>query len=116
MAGVNAPFAGRLRHRVCFETPVYKDSPTGGVKIERWAPAKKVWALVRGVRGDEAILADQRLSTVTHMIEMRYCEDLEDDMSVVIPGDKRLDILDAFDPDGTRERLHVMAEDRGGSA
>ena len=116
MAGVNAPFAGRLRHRVRFETPVYKDSPTGGVKIERWAPAKKVWALVRGVRGDEAILADQRLSTVTHMIEMRYREDLEDDMSVVIPGDKRLDILDAFDPDGTRERLHVMAEDRGGSA
>ena len=113
---MNAPFAGTLRNRVRFERPVR--SRDAGV-AESWEPCFEAWARVRGQTGaDEGIVSGGELATAGYDLQLRYRSDITADMSVyLLPSGPRLDIVsEPVDPDGTRERIAIRCESRGGAA
>ena len=113
---MNAPFAGTLRNRVRFDRPVR--SRDAGV-ADGWVPCFKAWARVRAQTGnDEGIVSGGELATAGYDLQLRYRSDITADMSVyILPDGPRLDILgEPIDPDGTRERIAIRCESRGGAA
>ena len=114
---MNAPFAGSLRTRLRFERPVHTEDRSGE-QVLTWTPAFEAWGHVRSQTGkNEGVVAGDELAIASYDIELRHRTDITADMSVVLPGGTRLDILtEPVDPDGTRERTLLRCEYRGGAA
>ena len=134
---MNAPWAGSLRTRVRFDPPSHERDRSGEM-VTIWPPVDLeadcpsdldadsleawgsffVWAGVKSQpASSEGIAAGQLLATATYEIQMRWRADICASMSCVLPDGKRLDILsEPVDPDGTKERIRIRCEYRGGAA
>ena len=115
---MNAPFAGSLRTRLRFERPTYSRDRSGE-QVVTWTEDFQAWGHVRSQTGkNEGVVAGGLLATASHDIELRYRTDITPDMAVyILPDGPRLDILtEPIDPDGTRERILLRCEYRGGAA
>ncbi len=63
--------AGKLRHRVTFQSPMgIRDAV--GERVTTWRDEATVWAEVRPLTPREAFIAAQRQASTTHMVVTRY--------------------------------------------
>ncbi|MEL6373423.1 MAG: phage head closure protein [Pseudomonadota bacterium] len=89
------PAIGDLRHRVAIEHVVRTGDGAGGAQ-ERWAVLGLVWASVEPTRGDEELRADALSGDVSHVVTIRYRDDVLPAMRFTFDG-RELEILSAFD-------------------
>lgn len=69
--------AGKLRHRVTFETSTVSQNDYGE-PVDSWADITTVWARVQPTAGKERFAAMQQQSGIDYVIECRYQSALSD--------------------------------------
>ncbi len=90
MAASDKRGIGRLRHRVTIEMPV-RVLTEGGAAQETWLPLDTVFAELVPRDGRERIRADQVDAEITHIVRMRYRNDLHADMRLAM-SDRTFDV------------------------
>lgn len=74
--------AGKLRHRVILESPVYEQDAATGAMTPGWAYVAEVWAAIEPLSARDLITAQAHQSKVTARIVMRQRPDLRPDMRI----------------------------------
>ena len=97
--------AGKLRHRITFQSPTTTDGDHGGT-YETWGDAFTVWASVGPIRGREYWELKKSNSEIEGKIVMRYREDITPEKRVMFKG-RPLKILSVLNPAERREYLEV---------
>lgn len=82
---------GRLRHRVTIMQDVVTEDGKGG-STTSWEQLDKVWANVKGQRGNESEIGEQSQSVTNYDVEMRERSDVRASMRLEW-GDRTLNIL-----------------------
>jgi SPP1 family predicted phage head-tail adaptor len=101
---------GELRTRLTLEMPVRAGDGGGGADVS-WQTVADVWAAVRPVSGGESLTLDRVAGRLSHEIYVRH----RDDVTLAMrfrDGTRVYDIRAAFDPDGKRQWLRCLAEQR----
>ena len=102
--------AGRLRHRVTFETATVTDDDFGEPD-QSWASITTVWAGIEPTAGKERFAAMQHQSEIDTLIVCRYHTAL----SALAPKDratwnsKTFDIKAVINVDERNKELHIFA-------
>lgn len=97
---------GQLRERVTVQQ--FTETRNGiGAAVKSWSDVAEVWAEVRTPSGRELMAAAQMHSVLTHMITIRYRDDITAAMRVVWRGVNLEVDGEPFDPDGTRRWLKL---------
>ncbi len=96
---------GRLRHFVTIrQKPAGAENAFGEPTGDRTAFATG-YASIDALQGRELQAAQQRWSDARFKVEMQYLAGVTTDMDILDDEDRVLDILDAQDPEGCRNRL-----------
>ena len=95
--------AGALRHRVELQSPI-ETADTGGSATTTWQTIATVWASVVPTRGTETIIADGEVGRTFYDVTIRHRSDIGTDHRIA-HDNRHLQVLPAFDPDGTRRWL-----------
>jgi SPP1 family predicted phage head-tail adaptor len=101
---------GELRTRLVLEAPTRTDDGGGGADVA-WETVAQVWAAVRPVSGNESFALDRVAGRLSHEILIRHRADVTLQMRFR-DGAHVYDIRAAFDPDGRRQWLRCLAEER----
>ena len=100
--------AGDLNQQVTIRRKTRTTLPTGGFSTV-WTDLATVWAKIEGLDGRESIIA-QALQGVSHYrITVRYRSDIADSDQLRY-GTIALNIRSIADPDGRRERQHILCD------
>ena len=103
------PQAGRYRHRVTIQEPVYtKDASHAPQKT--WDDVATVWASVWPLRGREFYAAKSVNSEVETTIRMRYHSDVRNDWRIV-HGNNTYVILAVLNLQGRNIELELMCKE-----
>lgn len=73
---------GDLRQRILFQEEVKTDDDAHG-HTQSWKDIAKVWANVRPLSGREIFYARQLKNTTTHLITVRYRDDITVEMRII---------------------------------
>lgn len=103
--------AGALRHRLTLEERVKVDDGGGGFN-ESWSAVATLWGAVRPLRGDEQLIGGRVAGNVSHIITLRYRDDVLPEMRFR-RGDRVFEIQAAIDPDERKCWLRCHCEERG---
>lgn len=103
--------AGKLRHRVLFQTPVTVPGRFNEPKAQGTQPAVTRWCQIETLTGRELWLARQTRADVTHRLTLRYTPGLLPKMEAVYQG-RVFEILEVHDPDERRVELQVLCKER----
>jgi SPP1 family predicted phage head-tail adaptor len=101
---------GELRHRLVLETPARASDGGGGADVT-WQTVAEVWAALRPLSGGESFSLDRVAGRLSHEIFIRH----RDDVTLAMrfrEGTHVYDLRAAFDPDGRRQWLRCLAEER----
>ena len=101
--------AGWLSHRVVVESAAGSADGAGGETVA-WDTLATVWARIEPAAAAEQIVAGHLSGAVTHLITMRYREDIAGGMRIVYRG-RIFRLLAVFDPDETRRTIVAKAEE-----
>lgn len=101
-----------MRARVTIQSRTIAQDALGQA-IESWSTVATVPADVRMASGGERVVsgADQELATITHVVRMRYRDDVTP-LARFLHGERTLDIESAVDPDGRGRELVCMCVER----
>lgn len=102
--------AGLLRHKVTLQQVTETADATGDPQ-ETWSDVATVWGALDGLSAQEFFTARQRQGENTVRFRLRYREDVQPKMRLVV-GSRTFDIAGAFDPDGRRRDLTILATER----
>lgn len=97
--------AGELDTYVTFQEEVETEGEYGTETT--WQDYASCWGGIENLSGSAYFAAQQANSEVTGTLKIRYRTDLDPAMRVVIDG-QPYDIEAMFDPDQSREELHVL--------
>ena len=100
---------GNMRARLTLQTETQVADGAGGYVLS-WTDAATVWAEIKPLDGREIYTAAHLESRVTHEITLRYRSDIAADMRAT-DGVRYFNIRAAFDPDGKRRFLKLLAEE-----
>lgn len=70
----------KMRHRVTIEHKNGSTNDGGGNRLPNWEPLATTWAEVKPLQGNEVFIAEQAGQTTTHLVTMRYRNDLKSNM------------------------------------
>ncbi len=98
--------AGRLRHRITFESPSTDQDAAGGL-TPTWTAHCTVWAEVQYLDGREYWQAQQTNSEAQGRITMRNRTDITPDMRVIY-GTHTLHILTPFTNDPKNRMMRIL--------
>jgi SPP1 family predicted phage head-tail adaptor len=100
---------GELNQRITIEelTTTYDD---GGGYSQTWTTFATVWAKIRGITGNERYTAQQIEAVTDYVVKIRYRPGVKATMRIK-HGDKVLDIIAAFDPEGKRREMTLLCEE-----
>ncbi|MEL6873351.1 MAG: phage head closure protein [Pseudomonadota bacterium] len=101
---------GRLRHRVTIEMPV-RIQTEGGAAQETWLPLETVFAELCPRDGRERVRGDQLDAEVTHVVRMRFRDDLNEDMRLTMPG-RTFEITAVIDEGEMRRWVKLLCIER----
>ena len=102
--------AGRLRHRVTFQT-FTTVTDAGGGETKDWVDGDTVWAAIEPLSGSERIEAMQVSPSLSHRIRIRHRDGITAAVRLQHDG-RTFDITAVFDPDGRRAELEILAEEK----
>jgi SPP1 family predicted phage head-tail adaptor len=105
----NDPGIGEFRQRVGIESPVDTLDDSGSA-MRAYTPIGEVWAQVEASAGTSRFEAFRQESFVTHIVRIRWREDIQSQMRFVL-GSRRLLIHAAFDPDERKKILVCHCEE-----
>jgi len=97
--------AGELNTYVTFQKEAETEGEYGTETA--WQDYVSCWGSLENLSGSEYFAAQQANSEVTGTLKIRYRTDIDPTMRVVING-QAYDIEAMFDPDQSKEKLHVM--------
>lgn len=89
--------AGKLRHRIFIELTAETRTESGAVQRD-WSTLLQRWASVESTSGREQYFARQVYPTATHVVTMRYSDEVTTDMRVKL-GERFLYIDSVTDVD-----------------
>jgi SPP1 family predicted phage head-tail adaptor len=101
---------GEMKTRLTLEAPSRSGDGGGGADIV-WETVAVVWAAVRPLSGDENFALDRVAGRLSHEIRIRHRTDVTLEMRFR-DASRVYDIRAAFDPDGRRQWLRCLAEER----
>lgn len=101
---------GALRDRLTLEAPSRNSDGGGGASVT-WNEVAVLWAKVTPHDSAEKYELDRLAGKVSHEIVIRHRGDVEPEMRFRA-GSRVFDICAAFDPDGRRQWLKCLAEER----
>lgn len=107
--------AGDLNKRATFQRPSMIPSDRGGSKTGPYADYVTLWAELKAkptYRDREAVRAEQQQTSMTHILTIRYREDITSDMRAIVDGKKLYLVKLPYDPDGKRRWLSMEVEER----
>lgn len=99
--------AGRLRHRVTFQSPAPVTLPSGQ-RERQWAFLAETWAEVKSVSGRELLTAGAEMSEITVRVWMRYRPDIHPACRMVYRG--QIYDIQAVIPDEKFTRLELLCK------
>lgn len=94
---------GWLRQRVTIESAAGAADGAGGETVA-WDTVATLWARVTPTRAEERIVAGHLTGVVTHLVTLRWRDDIAGGMRVAYHG-RVFRILSVHDPDETRRYL-----------
>lgn len=104
--------AGKLRHRVTIQSATQVPLPDGDT-AEHWAAIPLGTAVpcsITALSGSETRVGAQQQPIATSEIKLRFRADVKEDMRV-IHGERTLNIVRAFDPDGRQRELVLWVKE-----
>lgn len=106
----DAVHIGELRERLVLEAPARAADGGGGATVS-WAEVAEIWAKVTPRGGVESHALDRIAGKASHEIVIRYRDDIAPEQRFRM-GARIFDIRAAFDPDGRRQWLTCLVEER----
>lgn len=108
IGSINMHGAGKYRHIVTIQQPVWDTDARGGKTVTGWDDVVKTYARVRPLSGREFWQAQQAQSQIEGVVEMRYMPgtEIRNDMRVLFQG-RHLHIEYVMSPNERREELHI---------
>jgi SPP1 family predicted phage head-tail adaptor len=108
--------AGVLNTRAALQARVASDDGAGG-ELVAYTTVASLWLGIAAQSGRELTAAKQQNAQLTHLVTARYRPDAATlaRMRLVVgtpSGARVLEIHAAYDPDGRREQLHLLCEER----
>jgi SPP1 family predicted phage head-tail adaptor len=102
--------AGQLRSWVELQTRT-STQDTEGSPTDTWRSVDRVPARVRPLSAREYLLAAQAGETITHLVTIRYRDDVTHNARLLLDGNRALNILTATDPEELQEQLDLYCEE-----
>ncbi len=99
-----------LRARLTLERPGGASDNSGGVTLT-WTVVASLWGNIRPTGGTEQLRFDREHAKVDHLIRIRFRNDIKPDMRFRA-GARTFEIHRAADPDGRRQWLDCLCEER----
>jgi len=100
---------GWLAHRVTIESAAGASDEAGGETVT-WDTLATLWAHIEPVSAGEAIVAGHLSGVVTHVVTLRWRDDIAGGMRVAYRG-RTFRILAVYDPDESRRYLVAKASE-----
>lgn len=101
--------AGRLNQRIVLQQNAETQDSIGAA-VASWSTFTTLWAQARALTGAERHVADQQDAKVDHEFVVRHTAGITPGMR--ISWDSRtFEIVAAFDPNGIKERLVILARE-----
>lgn len=88
---------GKLSHSLQLQRPLEVPDGCGGLSLN-WETVVSVWAMVVPIKDEQQLVADQRNETTTHLITIRFRDDVASGWRFVLNG-RPLTVLAVHDPD-----------------
>lgn len=102
--------SGRLRHVVTIENYTTVDDEYGQ-PTQTWATfADSIRAGIEPQKGEERFMSQQRQSSTTHRVIIRYLAGVEPEMRIVF-GSRIFAIKEILNPQERNRELHLMCEE-----
>lgn len=103
--------SGTLRHIVTIKEPVY--TPDGAFGHETtWQDFAVVRAGIWPQKGTEGVLAGREGVIITHRVRIRYLEDINETMIVVMESGKELEIKQILDLKERHREMDLLCEEK----
>ena len=102
--------AGAMRTRLILEQAVDMADGAGG-SLQVWQAIAELWAEVIPLSGGERYAFDQTDALMSFRVRTRFRRDVRPEMRLRW-DDRLLDIQAAFDPDGRRQKLECLCQER----
>lgn len=103
--------AGKLRHQITILQVSESRTGSGGVS-ESWSTYATVWASIEPLNGREYLASQQRQSSETHKVRIRYLFGITTKMRVLW-GSRTFDIQAVLDTDENGRETVLMCVERG---
>ncbi|HEV7344794.1 MAG TPA: phage head closure protein [Devosia sp.] len=97
------PAVGTLTDRVQFKRREMMAEASGG-HLALFVPVTSLWARVRSLTGRQGTSADGRAVEISHVVVLRYRQDVKPGDRIVYRG-RNLDVVSAADVNGRRAYL-----------
>jgi SPP1 family predicted phage head-tail adaptor len=101
---------GQLRDRIVLERPLRAGDGGGGATVT-WEEVTALWAKVTPSGGSESYELDRVAGKASHEIVIRYRADVTPELRFRA-GARVFDVCAAFDPDGRRQWIKCLVEER----
>jgi SPP1 family predicted phage head-tail adaptor len=102
--------AGRLRHRLVFETPATTEDTFGEVVDAPYAAVATVWGSVEPLSGREQLWAQQVQAEITHKVRVRYSNLVTPECRIRF-GTRYFNILSIINREERNRELEIMCKE-----
>lgn len=102
--------AGRLRHRLDFESPNTAVDSYGEATLEPWTLSTILWGSLEPLSGRELIAAQQAQAETTHRVRVRYEADIVPTMRISYGG-RYFQILSIINREERGRELEIMCKE-----
>lgn len=104
--------AGKLRHRITIQQDSGTTVDASGHPTASWTDVRTVWASVQPLGGLERWRANQMQAETTHLITIRYQDNITTKMRALFQGDRYLYFLDVLNLNERNIELQIQAKER----
>lgn len=101
--------AGRLRHRIAFQTSTDTKDAGGGL-VETWTTINTVWGAVIPLSGRELANAQMMNSEITHRLEIRYLSTINAKGRALF-GSRIFPLFGVLNIDERNREMHIGAKE-----
>lgn len=104
--------AGKLRHRLRIEQDSGTTQDASGQTTSNWTEYQTVWAAIEPVSGLERWRAQQMQAETTHLIQIRYLDNVTTKMRGVFQNTRELEFLSVLNVGERNIELNIQAKER----
>lgn len=103
--------SGLFRHRITFLQPEASEDQLGQKETD-WIEFKKVWAMIKTLKGSEYIKAGAERDSITYRFIIHYISGVNSDMQILYNG-RTFDIIEPpINDDEMDKTLTIIAKER----